>query len=391
MYKSNEKLISLCERAQEIMDYDLNDDFNTRGSSWGNNEHIVANIKVYDWLDETDVLKLIPEGTSDKRKKKILKEFNEERLNNIYSHVCEWEVECLKEQYEKNVDIDDPYYNLNLYRLFYGSDFKSWPIKLNKEKRKDGTERTWYNLYSYKYKEFEAFSKRKNNTPEDFWKQYKKQHKWEIEEWNRRAAINFDCWQFGRSGGWFSVCKANTLDFSDPDYFITNITEEILNTKDITDYQINQIIWQEDFTKKELVLALQEFVTDAEKKIETVKYYVNKIEEAKKHFKETLLDRLNEEIQEFISTQKPTEANTTFKVEDKKAKSSLGVTVPLEEFKQAYKGLLKVLKENNSKKVPYKVKVGSYTTEKAIRTKKDILVKAGCHIISLNQVKQIMA
>ena len=111
------------------------------------------------------------------------------------------------------------------------------------------------------------------------------------------------------------------------------------------------------------------------------------------HFKDCLLNELENEIYIFISEELEDtilNSNCTIEVQDNLIKTSKGVSVQLEEFKTnlaQLKPKFQAMKEGEVLKIG--VKVGKYFVERATKTKEDIIVKAGCHKFSLNNIISI--
>lgn len=60
------------------------------------NKYPAFNIKVYDYLSESDVETIIDKSTlSELAKERILEEFDSDRLNSIFNHTCDQEIEYL--------------------------------------------------------------------------------------------------------------------------------------------------------------------------------------------------------------------------------------------------------------------------------------------------------
>lgn len=387
--KVNQKISDLASQILDIESYNTNDDFNTREGS------ICANIKVYEWLDQDDINKVISDRNLESAKDEIIEEFNEDRLNSIHNHVCEIEVDYLKEKYEQNVDLDNPYLEYNLYKRYFESDFKSFPLTYKSIRDKNNVlVKEWLNTNKSLYKSFTEFSKRKNNNPEYYLNYLRELNEWEFKEWDKRSLINFECWQYGRSGGWFSICKESELEgeeFESYDFYTP--VEELEGIEDNKEF--NRIL-NEEFdvnytTKKQLINEMETFIDNWNEKKEAIEYFVEKIEEDKKYFKESLTEKLSTEIEEFVNDLNIEFSNCKIKIEDAKIKTTLGVSVDLKEFKTAFnkvKGIFSKLEVNEKK--PIKLNVGGYFVEYAKRVETDILIKAGCHKFSLNNINKVL-
>ena len=130
--KVNAQISDLTNRILEIEEYQAKGDFDTREGK------ICANIRVHEWLDEEDIESIIENDNLQNVKNEILEEFDEERRNNIFNHFCEVEIDMLKEIYESNADLNNPYKAFQLYQRFLENDFKAWPIDPYTYRDKDG-------------------------------------------------------------------------------------------------------------------------------------------------------------------------------------------------------------------------------------------------------------
>lgn len=389
--KVNEKIIDLAQQILDIESYNANDDFNIREGS------ICANIKVYEWLDEDDVKNIIKSENLQSNEFAILDEFNENRLNNIYNHHCEMEVMYLKERYQDNCDLDDPYHAKKLYANFFYKDFKAWPVDIKTYRDKDGkiTKQTIW-TYEHKYKEAFKFSMRKNNTPENYLKHLKKKNAWQFSEWDRRALINFEVWQYGRSGGWLSICETSELEgqeFESLDYYTDVSYLEGIHDNNEFNQVLNDELEVYSKDKRNLIFEMETFISEWNQKKEAIEYYINEIEEVKKHFKSGLLERLEEEILTYVHEDlKAQESNVSIKIEANQIKTTLGVSVDLNAFKIAFRDVKPLFKtlQTAGQTVAIKRRVGNYFVEYAKKVENDILIKAGCHRFSLNNINQVL-
>jgi F0F1-type ATP synthase membrane subunit b/b' len=208
-------------------------------------------------------------------------------------------------------------------------------------------------------------------------------------EWLKRAKIDFKCWQFGRSGGWFSICEESDLENDIlVDQYGYSFYDEIVNAEDNNEFNIVVKDYSDD--KKQLLKDLRGHLQDYNEKVEAIQSVINDIEDSKKFFKETLLQQLEYEIDDFVG-ENLKQSNVTIKIEEDKVKTSLGVSVVLGEFKDIF-NLLSPQIENLKRKEKLTIgkRVGNYTVEYAKRKKDDVIIKAGCHRFSFNQIKQVM-
>ncbi len=374
--KINEKIYHLFTELENIQD--INHDFDTRDGK------IVANIKVYDWLDSDDVqnkIDLYP-NLSDAQKEVIKEEFNEDRLNSIYNHTCETEVDYLKDKYESNVDLTD-----------YEKVFKTYYRAHNGEGRTKDFYLELYPKHAFYTNEYWDICA-KFKTIELFRAHIKKQDGACYQEWEKRNKIDkFECWQYGRSGGWFSICDEDeTKDCALENYGYW-IIDELTKAYNKDDNKAFNIALQEaEINKKTIVSELEGYLKRHNDKIEAIQCIVDDIEGSTKYFKESLIDRLEMEIDTFVSEELEGVnllPNCTIKIEKDLIKTSKGVTVYLSEFKTNLSILLpKFQKMVKDEVLKIDKKVGDYLVEYATKTENDIIVKAGCHKFSLNNILQ---
>lgn len=96
--KINEELLAKIKELCQWHEWDCSEEFDVREGS------IVACIKVRNYLDETDIETVIATLGMQKFRKKILKEFNGERLENTFSHALEMDVEDIQYSLDNHVD-----------------------------------------------------------------------------------------------------------------------------------------------------------------------------------------------------------------------------------------------------------------------------------------------
>jgi hypothetical protein len=122
--KINNELFKVLTTIEGLTEGEKSEDFNTREGK------ICANIKVYDYLSTNDLENVLKDKQlTPYQKSLVTEEFNDIRLDNILNHVCETEVNCLKEQYEENCDLSN-----------WGAIFRVY----NKANNKEGNEKAFY-------------------------------------------------------------------------------------------------------------------------------------------------------------------------------------------------------------------------------------------------------
>ena len=372
--KINEQIKEVLNSINEFSEKDLNQTFDTREG------YIVANIKVYDWLDNEDVWAIIQSSSLQANEAQILEEFTDERLSNIYNHVCETEVRYLKDVYEKNMDILDFKKILSIYA--YAHKFETLQDVLN-ENINAST--------SFKYYLENYFNiAKKHKTYKGYVNYIKKKNLAEFNEFYKRDLINFECWQFGRSGGWFSICKESELK---KDYLYNYLgypAHDLLNecNNDVFNNILNDSLLNYKETKSQFLSRIKQELKEVQSLFNAVEQIIKDIESNKKYFKDSLASQLEYEIQEFCSENLNIEnTNVSISLAGEIVKTSLGVTVEAKEFKTNLIEVLKELRENSElEELPINRKVGNYFVEYARKIEGDYLIKAGCHRFSLNNI-----
>lgn len=370
--KINEEIKSVLSSINEFSETEVNQRFDTR------EKHIVASIKVYEWLDEDHVKQVIKNNNLQAYEADILEEFNENRLNNIHAHVCECEVSYLKEKYENNVDIADFKSIFSVYN--YSKRFETLEdAKKENPKNKYYLEKYFNTAKRFKtFKNFQNFIKKKNES--------------EYLEFCKRENINFDCWQFGRSGGWFSICKVSELESDFLGDYVGCYAWQLLNEDNNKDFneKLNEHCFEHKETKAQFLSRIKNVLKEIQSKFDSVEQIIQDVQDGTKSFSNSLLNQLEHEINEFVNEDLTSQkTNASIVLDGEIIKTSLGVSVQADEFKT---NLIEVLKELNQNKeierLPINRKVENYFVEYAQKIENDYLIKAGCHKFSLNNILQ---
>jgi len=370
MNKTNEKILALIRRGDEIADYEARGDFNIREGK------ICANIRVSGWIDADDVFEIEKKNNWGHLSAEIEEEFGEDRLGGIYDHACEEGVRNLKEKYEDNCDLDKFDKVLAMWYSSHNDYGKT------KEDYLESVNNSYYvNMYWDDSLKCESYDK---------WaKQVKAMDGYA--EWEKRSRIdNFECWQYGRSGGWLSLCDKNELETGYNPIEDNYGWHLICNLKDAkTDKEFNAAFVEHGVTKKEFIGTSKMLIADFDNKVAALTEIVEDIEKQCKNFKDDVLYRLEEEMREFVSSCGPMEQNATVSIDGELVKTSLGASVPKEEFMDAWVQLQPILaKLTETTKIGKRV--GNYVVERAERVGDDVIIKAGCHKISYNNIVSIM-
>ena len=364
MNKTNEQIIALINRGDEIADYEAIEDFNIR------ERKICANIRVSGWIDADEVFEIEKKNNWGHLSAEIEEEFGEDRINGIYSHACEDGVSNLKEQYEGNCDLDN-----------YQAILDVWHKSHNDYGR---TKEDYLKDNGY-YIEMYWDDSLKCKTYQEWEKQVKAMAGYS--EWEKRSRISeFECWQYGRSGGWFSLCDKNELEKGvSPieDSYGWHLIGALKDAK--TDKEINAAFVEHGITKKEFISTSKMLIADFDNKVAALTEIINDIEEQCSNFKADLLYRLEEEMREFVFSFGQMEQNATVSIDGELVKTSLGASVPKEEFMDAWIQLQPILaKLTETTKI--NKRVGNYVVERAERVGDDVIIKAGCHKLSYNNI-----
>lgn len=372
--KVNQEIYDLCKRVDEIEETDYSSEFQTR------DKMICANIKVYEWLDSDDVTQIITENNLSDFEEEIMEEFDEDRLGNIYNHTCEDWVSGWKEQYEGNCDL------MNFKNVWY-----VWNCTQNFSSKEDAINEIKSESAKY-YVGVYFDSARKFKTRKEWVDYINKKNEADYKEYCKRDQIcKFQVGQYGRSGGWLSICHQDEVDF---DFENSNLVYEILRHDGNDNF--NEILNDYDYSYKnkgELIAELKKEIKTVDDKIAAINSIIDDIEGSKKHFKSSLLERLREEVLTFSNELDTVpEPNVAVSVEENMIKTTMGITVPYDDFRKAFlsiKDALLELKETEVLKI--NKRVGGYVVEKAINIGHDILIKAGCHKFSVKQIQTVIS
>jgi hypothetical protein len=172
---------------------------------------------------------------------------------------------------------------------------------------------------------------------QDFIKQ-KSPYDWE--EFYKRKNIEFKCYQLGRSGGWFSICHEDSIETDIlANYFGYSFSDDLVGAENDKDFNEAINMYLEKETKNDLIRNLKRHKKDFETTVSNIQSIIDEIEGGKKYYKENLLNQLWEEIQYFVHTNLK-DTNVTIRIDGDKVRTSLGVSVHLEDLKAAFKLLL---------------------------------------------------
>ena len=365
--KINEQIFSLLERANEINSFDASNDFDTREG------YICGNIKVYEWLDRSDVEEHIKTlNLTEEEKENLLNEFDEDRLNSIYYHTCENEVSYFKDFVGLCATT-----NFNkVWRAFNTIKDNFCSIELK---------------YYYNYIEGHE-----NKTFKEFQKYFISKNEKDFQEYCILSQFDTkNVWQFGRSGGWLSFAECNEVenfceDEANMYYYLESAYNEG-NNKEFNEILKDYMYRYE--TKKDLIKRIEDAILCFDEKIEAVNWMLKHIEDEVKGFKENLLHQLGHEIEMYIDMEfqalemtarkfeagQTSSVNTIIEITKDRVKTNLGVTVPLDAAKQLYNAILKGANVIGQYIGPFKV-------NEVLKRNENTFVKIGCHVFHVNSV-----
>lgn len=313
--------------------------------------YLVANIRIRNWLSDSDLENaMLLAGVTQEKREEVESEFNDERLYGIMEHCTQWEIQYFKEEFGSKSQIDE----------------------------RNG---------NYPYSKFAAAV-------------------WLID------GESSDVWQFGRSGGWLSFTKKETLEFSNYDNDETVCADEMTgNNYESSNARFNEAIEEHLYrniykknkrggqkrvtldtyrAKLELVARLEAAAQDIRDKVEACEVIVKWIEDCAKGFIETCREQLNHEVSEFWDEIKEDgtligiKSNASIRIDGDLIKTSLGASVPLDEAKKVFHSI-----EFVGDFISIGKEVGKFKVENARRFGEDWLIKAGCHKLLLSQVRTI--
>jgi len=374
--KLNEKLYSILSKGEEIFNVEASSIYNTR------DKHIVANIKVYEWIGESDVsnyIETLPNLSKEDRES-ILEEFNDNRLNDIYYHTCDDQVSYIKDFIGGCAHTD---YN-KLKRSF--AVYKSGL-----------TNDTLRSCIENNSKTFDKF-----NTIEQYVKHLETTEGDEYKEFYYLQNLDVDnVWQYGRSGGWLSVAKVSDIEGFCED--TRNVYENLYDAYVSDDNKtFNEVLMEYAYYNETLNDVRKRLIANAENDIEVYNRYkeaidwiLDYIENGRRAFKENLLYQLSFEIDSFIENE-------------------FSIDIQIEKFIAGNKEVLNFIKEvendgtvvtNFNAKVRVKdalqfieaikngvdvinQRIGAFTINKVMKVSELTFVKIGCHVFNLEDTEQ---
>jgi len=329
--KQIEKTVKMIERIEEYNSF-LNDN---RYYERGCNAQLSFNVKMYNLSINTDEVEkhIDTLGITGERREQIIEEFNEGRLEGIYSHFLENQGTCFIEDVEQK---ESPYYNFfNAKDIgFYG---------------RSGGHLCLGDISSF---ELEIGDTEVNNYP--------------IWDWSREAG---SYWSFNKD--------------------ISVLIEEFKQSFGVTTQRevYNQL--KEDATKGDL----KSYYDAAIKNQATIEMLETDISEFKKNANKYLLEELHYEIDNFIENEYGIEIaiekaetgdysqiDTIKEVTETDVLTNRNAKVPVLKAKTMLAAIIQGVDVIGQK-------IGGFTINKIEKREHDIYIKIGCHLFSLNKTR----
>ncbi len=369
--KINQEIKDLCEHLNGLMEIQKGENQSTRDG------YVCANIRTYKWIDEDDVVSIaLNQRVPQERIEDLKEEFSEDRLYDIERHCNEWEVECFK---------DNEYSNMRETLKYYREIAKK--RKLDKEEKK---------VVRYG----EAIELLELDEDDIKW--------------------------LGRSGGWLGFIEDGDLfewNQTSETAFAHNLFWEV-KSDNVTNSEFNELYnherdnWfngiEKTPTKRQVVKFLENEIQYWNDYINAIDTVVDHIEGLAKGMNEVYLERLSDEISEWMEQEDvladvenltltenqiawiegKTETANGFltlakKKDDENLITSQRVTLPIKQVKLLHEKL-KAMSIDKDQVVKLGWNLKGYTIERAKNIGNDILIKAGCHNMLLSNFTRLI-
>lgn len=372
----------------------------------GRNGYIVGDGRVCEWLSDSDVEDACKKmGLTPRQIVGVNEEFDDERLNGIYYHTCEAESDYYTEWLD-GCAYDDYYKR----QLLYGSYLKyqqqdcescfledSWQRRVTKNESVPMVG----SKIRYHLKEFGDLYE-KGVTQKQLWKKYQKENADSIKGLHYLEILNNDpknTW----GGKYPTIAEESTVsvhensDIEDLVYWIENADREEITNKGFFDNVMNRnpegyYDYSRFDSVKELVDQIDSYIRDMEDMRNAVEFVTEYIDDVVKGFKENLLDRLEEEIHQFISDEFSIEERVQeglakinhVEVDNETITTDMHARVSIEDAKR----IIRLFGEGQQVSG---MMVGSYKINKVFTIDDETYFKIGCHLLKLSEVSYKLA
>lgn len=359
------------------------------------NGYVVGDGRVYGWLDADDVLnECVKLELSPREMVLVRSEFGEDKLNDIWHHCCEvesdqyvdWRGGCAHTDYRKRVRLYEKWLS------YQREDCTSCYLEQESKNNKSELVRVW-SWMKYHHEEFERFNS-KNWTPKQVWDYYYKNHKQEIEQRDLLEFLGTDTRNIW--GGKYPLIVDEDVVCLHEEDEVSSLVEYIEEAqKELTNKKFYDVLcgrdqrWTNYGSAKEVLDQIDYWTEKFEMAQKAVKFVEEYIKSTTKAWKEILLERLNQEITDFLeynfSLEERIEQNlakfdTLVEFKNGEAITNQGAHAPLDQIKEVitdfHRGLDVVGR-----------KLGHYTINRIIEHQGESYFKVGCHLFHLKEVE----
>jgi hypothetical protein len=360
--------------------------------------YLVGNGRVYQWLDEDDVTEMCTKLELTARQTiGVREEFDNDRLHSIWDHCCDsesdyytdWLGGCAHDDYRERA---------RLYGRYLRLQEESCTVcELESEGRDHLGRVRYYSRIEWNYKKFEEF-RAKGMSQQDVMKFYENEYGEEIKQLDYLKTLQLSSKDaFG--GKYPTIAEEGTASVHEDDDILTLVeriesaADELTNKKFYDELLGRNDRWQTWDSVKEvlnLINDCEERMNEMRDAVEFVHEYINGVT---KNFKEILLDRLEQEIGEFVADELSIEervqeglakVNTFVVVDSEEVVTDLHAHAPTSRVKE----VIELFKQGNNVEG---LVIGSYKISKVFEVDGETYFKIGCHLFKLSEVEQKLA
>lgn len=368
--------------------------------------YVVGDGRVCEWLDSDDVEKVCKDLELTPRQIVAVNgEFDEDRLNGVYDHTCEaesdyyteWLAGCSYDDYRKRSILYGYYVKYQQEACESCFLESSWERRINRTESKP---MVGSNI-RYHLKEF-GYLYDKGYTQEQVWEKYQKENADSINGLYHLELLNNDhkrTWggKYPSIAEQCVVAVHENSDIEDLVYWIENADKEETTNKGFFDNVMNRnpqgyYDYSRFDSVKELMDQIDSYMQDMEDMQKAVEFVTEYIDDVVKNFKSILVDRLVDEIDNFISDEYSVEE----RVEQGLAKIN-HVEIGAEDITTDMHARVPIIaakdiinRYTNGENVVGAF-VGSYKINKVFTVADETYFKIGCHLLKLSEVSQKLA
>jgi len=356
--------------------------------------YLVGNGRVYQWINEDDVMKMCTElALTGRQTIAVRGEFDNDRLNSIWGHCCEMESDAYAD-WMGGCAYDDYRERARLYGRYLRLQEESCTVcELESEGRTHLGKVSYYSRMAWNFKKFEEF-RIKGMSQQDVMKYYEKHHSEEIKQLGYLKTLGLSG-KDAYGGKYPTITEEGTACIHEDDDILTLVeriesaANELTNKKFYDELLGRNDRWQEWDSVKEvlnLINDCKERMNEMRDAVEFVHEYINGVT---KNFKEILLDRLEQEIREFVANeysidervqQGLAKINTFVAVDSDEVVTDLHAHAPTSRVKE----VIELFKQGHNVEG---YKIGSYTINRIFEIDGEHYFKVGCHLFKLSDVE----